>query len=183
MQCECRPAALVCSRAALSHESILRSVSELSAAHVGDADSFIDNRRSSLFPLLHLNRLNWNKMRAGCFSVPRLRTASTGRDRDDERRDFSGFSVRPTKRQSSAPPVRSAHQLRRHPDARGVCVPGTAMASDELSTYKQKRDSQKTQEPSGQATLKTSNRRRFFIQKHDATRLLYDLRLERDANV
>jgi len=31
--------------AALSHESIWRSVSELGAAHVGDADSFIDNRK------------------------------------------------------------------------------------------------------------------------------------------
>jgi bifunctional non-homologous end joining protein LigD len=55
------------------------------------------------------------------------------------------------------------------------------MASDKLSTYKQKRDFQKTQEPSGQATLKTSNRRRFVIQKHDATRLHYDLRLELDG--
>lgn len=52
------------------------------------------------------------------------------------------------------------------------------MASDKLSTYKQKRDFQKAQEPSGQATLKASNRRRFVIQKHDATRLHYDLRLE-----
>ncbi len=55
------------------------------------------------------------------------------------------------------------------------------MASDKLSTYRQKRDFQKTQEPSGQATLKTSNRRRFVIQKHDATRLHYDLRLELDG--
>jgi len=55
------------------------------------------------------------------------------------------------------------------------------MASDKLSTYKQKRDFQKTQEPSGKAALKTSNRRRFVIQKHDATRLHYDLRLELDG--
>ncbi|TCL65827.1 DNA ligase D [Rhizobium sp. BK251] len=55
------------------------------------------------------------------------------------------------------------------------------MASDKLSTYKQKRDFQKTQEPSGQARLKASNRRRFVIQKHDATRLHYDLRLELDG--
>ncbi len=55
------------------------------------------------------------------------------------------------------------------------------MASDKLSTYKQKRDFEKTQEPSGQATLKASNRRRFVIQKHDATRLHYDLRLELDG--
>ena len=55
------------------------------------------------------------------------------------------------------------------------------MASDKLSTYKQKRDFQKTQEPSGQATLKASNRRRFVIQKHDATQLHHDLRLELDG--
>jgi bifunctional non-homologous end joining protein LigD len=55
------------------------------------------------------------------------------------------------------------------------------MASDKLSTYKQKRDFQKTQEPSGAAKLKASNRKRFVIQKHDATRLHYDLRLELDG--
>ncbi|MBB3965789.1 DNA ligase D [Rhizobium metallidurans] len=55
------------------------------------------------------------------------------------------------------------------------------MANDKLSTYKQKRDFQKTQEPSGQTKLKASNRRRFVIQKHDATRLHYDLRLELDG--
>ncbi len=55
------------------------------------------------------------------------------------------------------------------------------MASDKLSTYKQKRDFKKTQEPSGQAKLRASNRRRFVIQKHDATRLHYDLRLELDG--
>ncbi|RAX41073.1 DNA ligase D [Rhizobium tropici] len=55
------------------------------------------------------------------------------------------------------------------------------MASDKLSTYKRKRDFQKTQEPSGAAKLKASNRRRFVIQKHDATRLHYDLRLELDG--
>jgi len=55
------------------------------------------------------------------------------------------------------------------------------MANDKLSTYRQKRDFQKTQEPSGKTKLKASNRRRFVIQKHDATRLHYDLRLELDG--
>lgn len=55
------------------------------------------------------------------------------------------------------------------------------MASNKLSTYKQRRDFQKTQEPSGRTKLKASNRRRFVIQKHDATRLHYDLRLELDG--
>ena len=55
------------------------------------------------------------------------------------------------------------------------------MAKDKLSNYKAKRDFEQTEEPSGQATVKPSNRRRFVIQKHDATRLHYDLRLELDG--
>ncbi|MGV8935742.1 MAG: DNA ligase D [Allorhizobium sp.] len=55
------------------------------------------------------------------------------------------------------------------------------MASDKLSTYKQKRDFKLTREPSGAGQLKTSNRLRFVMQKHDATRLHYDLRLELDG--
>jgi bifunctional non-homologous end joining protein LigD len=53
--------------------------------------------------------------------------------------------------------------------------------ADNLSTYRAKRDFQKTAEPSGEAQVKPSNRRRFVIQKHDATRLHYDLRLELDG--
>ncbi|MBY5426643.1 DNA ligase D (plasmid) [Rhizobium johnstonii] len=55
------------------------------------------------------------------------------------------------------------------------------MASDKLSTYRSKRDFKKTEEPSGEKRLARSNRRRFVIQKHDATRLHYDLRLELDG--
>ncbi|MBY3597811.1 DNA ligase D [Rhizobium bangladeshense] len=55
------------------------------------------------------------------------------------------------------------------------------MASDSLSSYRSKRDFQKTAEPSGEQRVKKSNRRRFVIQKHDATRLHYDLRLELDG--
>jgi bifunctional non-homologous end joining protein LigD len=50
--------------------------------------------------------------------------------------------------------------------------------SDKLSTYRAKRDFKSTAEPSGEAKVDISNRRRFVIQKHDATRLHYDLRLE-----
>ncbi|MEP9380380.1 DNA ligase D [Aquabacter sp. CN5-332] len=55
------------------------------------------------------------------------------------------------------------------------------MPNDKLTTYKAKRDFRQTQEPSGQDAVKLSNRRRFVIQKHDATRLHYDLRLELDG--
>lgn len=53
--------------------------------------------------------------------------------------------------------------------------------ADSLSTYRSKRDFKKTKEPSGEAGIKPSNRMRFVIQKHDATRLHYDLRLELDG--
>jgi bifunctional non-homologous end joining protein LigD len=50
-----------------------------------------------------------------------------------------------------------------------------------LSTYRQKRDFEKTPEPSGKSAVAPSQQRRFVIQKHDATRLHYDLRLEFDG--
>ncbi|MBB3660867.1 bifunctional non-homologous end joining protein LigD [Rhizobium sp. BK650] len=53
--------------------------------------------------------------------------------------------------------------------------------ADTLSKYRAKRDFKKTREPSGEAQVKPSNRLRFVIQKHDATRLHYDLRLELDG--
>ncbi|MBR0928269.1 DNA ligase D [Bradyrhizobium diazoefficiens] len=50
-----------------------------------------------------------------------------------------------------------------------------------LSTYRQKRDFEKTPEPSGKSAVAPSKQRRFVIQKHDASRLHYDLRLEFDG--
>src|SRR5207302_9463168 len=51
----------------------------------------------------------------------------------------------------------------------------------DLSTYRKKRDFEKTSEPSGETKVAPAKRRRFVIQKHDATRLHYDLRLEFDG--
>ncbi len=55
------------------------------------------------------------------------------------------------------------------------------MALKKLSTYRKKRDFEQTAEPSGDTPVKPSERRRFVIQKHAATRLHYDLRLEFDG--
>ena len=54
------------------------------------------------------------------------------------------------------------------------------MDAAKLSKYRAKRDFAKTREPSGEAKVANSKRRRFVIQKHAATRLHYDLRLELD---
>ena len=55
------------------------------------------------------------------------------------------------------------------------------MSLRNLSTYRKKRDFEKTAEPSGEGNGRALEARRFVIQKHDATRLHYDLRLEFDG--
>src|SRR6201989_787269 len=55
------------------------------------------------------------------------------------------------------------------------------MANRKLTTYQAKRDFKVTAEPSGETEGAASNRLRYVIQKHDATRLHYDLRLEVDG--
>ena len=52
------------------------------------------------------------------------------------------------------------------------------MATGDLSVYQAKRDFTKTAEPSGKAHVKPAEYSRFVIQKHAASRLHYDLRLE-----
>jgi DNA ligase D-like protein (predicted 3'-phosphoesterase) len=58
---------------------------------------------------------------------------------------------------------------------------------DRLQDYQRKRDFEKTPEPSGRTRRKTRARKaldrwpRFVIQKHDATRLHYDFRLEAEG--
>jgi len=55
------------------------------------------------------------------------------------------------------------------------------VANRKLSTYRAKRDFTKTAEPSGSVEPAPGDRRRFVIQKHAASRLHYDLRLELDG--
>src|SRR5688572_18700727 len=55
------------------------------------------------------------------------------------------------------------------------------MRRDSLTTYRAKRDFSLTEEPSGKAAVPKSKQLRFVIQRHDATRLHYDFRLELDG--
>jgi bifunctional non-homologous end joining protein LigD len=66
-------------------------------------------------------------------------------------------------------------------DICSIVVWELTVALRKLSTYRKKRDFDKTAEPSGETPVKPSKQRRFVIQKHDATRLHYDLRLEFDG--
>jgi bifunctional non-homologous end joining protein LigD len=54
-------------------------------------------------------------------------------------------------------------------------------AEPKLARYRAKRDFSKTAEPAGAEETKPSNRLRFVIQKHAASRLHYDFRLELDG--
>jgi bifunctional non-homologous end joining protein LigD len=50
-----------------------------------------------------------------------------------------------------------------------------------LARYQQKRDFTQTAEPSGRPEVASSNKLRFVIQRHAASHLHYDLRLELDG--
>lgn len=53
--------------------------------------------------------------------------------------------------------------------------------TDKLSTYKKKRDFKKTPEPSGKVKKTGSKKLSYLIQKHAASHLHYDFRLELDG--
>jgi bifunctional non-homologous end joining protein LigD len=55
------------------------------------------------------------------------------------------------------------------------------MRKDSLATYRAKRDFSQTEEPSGKAAVAAGKALRFVVQRHDATRLHYDFRLELDG--
>jgi len=54
-------------------------------------------------------------------------------------------------------------------------------AKSRLAEYVARRDFAKTSEPGGKQTVPSSSTLRFVIQRHDARRLHYDLRLELDG--
>ncbi|HKU46208.1 MAG TPA: DNA ligase D [Burkholderiales bacterium] len=53
--------------------------------------------------------------------------------------------------------------------------------ADRLERYREMRDFSATPEPRGQRTLSKKSGLRYYIQRHDATRLHYDFRLELDG--
>jgi len=55
------------------------------------------------------------------------------------------------------------------------------MRNDSLTKYRAKRDFTRTQEPAGKMAVPAAGQLRFVIQRHDATRLHYDFRLELDG--
>lgn len=60
-------------------------------------------------------------------------------------------------------------------------VPHVAMRKDSLASYRAMRDFNRTEEPSGKGAVAVDKQLRFVIQRHDATRLHYDFRLELDG--
>jgi len=50
-----------------------------------------------------------------------------------------------------------------------------------IAIHRAKRDFARTHEPAGKKAVPSSSRLRFVIQRHDARRMLYDLRLELDG--
>lgn len=63
-----------------------------------------------------------------------------------------------------------------------ICVGCILMSHDSLHKYKSKRDFDTSPEPKGKSASKKSHSKQIFvIQKHDATALHYDFRLEMDG--
>src|ERR1700733_11387953 len=60
-------------------------------------------------------------------------------------------------------------------------APGAALFFLGFATYPKKRHFNRTPEPKGRATRSSRKALRFVIQKHDASRLHYDFRLELDG--
>jgi bifunctional non-homologous end joining protein LigD len=83
-------------------------------------------------------------------------------------------------------PARRGRSRPVNPPRRGI--PGRTAGSRTLKVYRAKRAFEKTPEPRGASGIAPAARRgggeaapRFVVQKHDATRLHYDLRLEVDG--
>jgi bifunctional non-homologous end joining protein LigD len=77
-----------------------------------------------------------------------------------------------------SPSARSGSRTRRTGRTKPTSARGVNRS---LSRYHAKRDFTRTREPSGKDAVRAAPRLRFVIQKHDASRLHYDFRLELDG--
>jgi bifunctional non-homologous end joining protein LigD len=75
---------------------------------------------------------------------------------------------------------RARAKAARAPAQAGQAAAGDAQAASRLRSYRGKRDFARTREPAG-ASADARGALRFVIQEHSATRLHWDLRLERDG--
>ena len=100
-------------------------------------------------------------------------------DRDGEPRRVVRVILHDDALSSRSNPIRQEADRPIH-DTPSVAKP--AKPPTALERYARKRDFSKTPEPSGAAAARTSTKRlRFVVQKHRATRLHYDFRLEADG--
>src|SRR5438874_1121368 len=89
----------------------------------------------------------------------------------------------PTTRTTSAKPSIKTSTKKSASPVRPVRAKKSASPSEKLATYRSKRDFGKTPEPqgAGPSRWRKSNNPFFVIQKHAASRLHYDFRLEVDG--
>ncbi|MGO4711919.1 DNA ligase D [Bradyrhizobium sp. 2TAF24] len=82
---------------------------------------------------------------------------------------------------TKAPGTPRASRPSASPKRGAATSPSRTAADPKLSTYRAKRDFSRTAEPRGDVRIAAAPQLRFVVQKHDATRLHYDLRLELDG--
>jgi bifunctional non-homologous end joining protein LigD len=107
---------------------------------------------------------------------------ATGAARAGARAQRPGGTDAPAARATAAKKRRARKPA---PSARAVRKPAARKAArrkpDPLARYRGKRDFERTREPSGKQAVMPSERLRFVVHKHAASRLHYDLRLELDG--
>src|SRR5580658_8073623 len=91
-----------------------------------------------------------------------------------------GFQLMERNSIAGLPPTDARRSARRHCGVQ-LQGKGSAVRGNKLDRYRSKRDFRRTAEPRGTHSVAKSKRLRFVIQKHDARRLHYDLRLELDG--
>ena len=136
------------------------------------------------------------KAAAKKITAKRAANKTTGKKATPKKPAVSKTTVTKSAAKRSRPSAKKA-SARKSPAVRKSVTKRTAAAAarkpasrtraaDQLAEYQRKRDFDKTAEPSGKRAKSPSrasshDQLRFVIQKHDASRLHYDLRLEMDG--